>query len=225
VAVGIDHSRPLKALDLDQAPRHVRVLGHEARQPRRRGQLVQQTPREPPMQRADDGLVLADRLAIGAVAQPENDSSHLCWLALGSEAQRGKGPAHRLLGPRSASAGLKFPTQPPPGTFHLPQPSRARRNAASQPAREPGVGIPRLAAGKSVGRNRPAVPRTPKRLRQALARDQPGSVQALEMDAHATGMKPQLRCQLIGPRRTAEGRQMREQARTRRLGQHVTRTV
>jgi hypothetical protein len=45
------------------------------------------------------------------------------------------------------------------------------------------------------------------------------------MDPHATGMKPQLRCELIGPRRTAEARQVCEQSRARRLSQHVTRTV
>ena len=45
------------------------------------------------------------------------------------------------------------------------------------------------------------------------------------MDAHAAGMKPQLRRQLIGPRRVAEACQVGEQPRARRLGQHVTRTV
>lgn len=50
-------------------------------------------------------------------------------------------------------------------------------------------------------------------------------MQTLEVDAHAAGVKAQLRCELVGPRGTAETRQMCEQPRARRLGQHVTRTV
>ena len=45
------------------------------------------------------------------------------------------------------------------------------------------------------------------------------------METHATGMKSQLRRELIGPGRAAEGRQVCEQSRARRLGQYVTRTV
>jgi hypothetical protein len=50
-------------------------------------------------------------------------------------------------------------------------------------------------------------------------------VQALQVDTHATGMKPQLRCELVSPCRTAEARQMCEESRARRLGQRVGRTV
>src|SRR5437588_3618203 len=95
VAFGAARSRPLETLNLDQAPGTVRILGHEARQPRRRGQLVQQPSRQPPVQRADDGLVLADGLTIGTVAEPKGDAS-LRRLALGSETQRGQRSAHRL---------------------------------------------------------------------------------------------------------------------------------
>ena len=95
---------------------------------------------------------------------------------------------------------------------------------ANQRARLP-VGARVLADRKGVGGDRPAVARAPDLLRHALASDQACAAQTLEMDAHAAGMKPQLRCELVGPRRVAEARQVSEQSRARRLGQHVTRTV
>ena len=45
------------------------------------------------------------------------------------------------------------------------------------------------------------------------------------MDTHATWMKPQLQRELMGTSWAGEGRQVCEQSRARRLGQHVTRTV
>jgi hypothetical protein len=224
MAVGTARSRSFEALDLDHAPGTVRILGHEARQPRRRGELVQQPASQPPMQRADDGLVLADCLTIGTVAEPKSDAS-LRRLALGSESERGERSAHRLLSGGSTARGRKLASQLPAGTLHLPQPSRARRNAAGQPARQLPVGTGWLTTREGIGRDRPAVARSPKRLRRALASDQTGSVEALQVNADAARVKPQLRCELIGPRRTAEARQVCEQPRPRRLSQHVTRTV
>ena len=217
-------SRSLETLNLDHAPGTVRVLGHEAGQPRRRGDLVEQSTRQSPVQRADDRLVLADCLTVGTVAEPKGDAS-LRRLALGSETQRGQRSAHSLLSRRSTSSERKLASQVPAGTLDLPQPSRARRDAPSQPAGQLPVGTRWLATRQGIGRDRPAVARAPKRLRHPLAHDQTGSVQALQVDAHTAGMKPQLRRKLISPRGTAEARQMCEESRARRLGQRVARTV
>ncbi len=45
------------------------------------------------------------------------------------------------------------------------------------------------------------------------------------MDAHPTGVEPQLGSQLVGAHRTSQTHQSGEQAGTSRLGQGVTRTV
>lgn len=92
-----DDSGLREALDLYQATRAIRILCHEAHQPRRRVELVQQAACQPAVQRANDGLVLVNRVPIGAVAEPEGNAS-LRGLSLGSEAQGGEGPAHPLLG-------------------------------------------------------------------------------------------------------------------------------
>jgi len=86
----------LKALDLDQASRAIRVFGDEARQPRRWGQLIQQSARQATVQSADDRLILVNRVPVGAVTEPKSHASFR-RLAPGSEAQGGERPAYPLL--------------------------------------------------------------------------------------------------------------------------------
>lgn len=177
IARSFDRSRRLEAVDLYQAPGVVGILGYEVREPSRGFEFVQQASCQAAVQDADDRLVFADGVSVGAVAQPEGHLSLPAALALRREPEGGEGAAHLLLGMRAGVLGCELVSQVLSGALDLTQAPRTRRRAPGQPARELTVGVGWLPTRQSVNRHRPAVPRSPSRLRRPLARDESGCPQ------------------------------------------------
>jgi hypothetical protein len=214
-----------EALDLDQAAGTARILGDELREPRGGLELVEEPARQPAMQRAHGLRVLAGRLAVRTVAQPIGDSSGLPRLSLRRKTQRNERAAHRRRRVRVASAVKELPADLAPRALDLAQAGWAGRDAAREPSREPAVGVGRLPTAPRVGCDRPAVARPATRPGLSLALDEPGFLQALEMDSNTAGMKAELGGELIGSGGPREARQTREQPGTGGLSEEVARAL
>jgi hypothetical protein len=93
------------ARDVDQAAGEVGVTGFKPGEPGFGGRYIQQTASDAPVQRANRGLVLADGVAIGAVAQPEREAPTLCRFELRLESERAQRRLQRVLGARVVGRG------------------------------------------------------------------------------------------------------------------------
>ena len=176
--------------------------------------------REAAVQGADDVLVLAYRVAVGAVAQPAAQPPFRLTLDLGLEAERGQQVADRLLGRRGGRRG-ELLSDPAAGGLDLAQAGGRGGNAAREPDRERAVGVRRVAAGAGGGRDRPFVAGPPAWSGGAAVGHQAGVAHALQVacarrwDA-GPAARPARRW-----RRRRRAAEEREQPSTRRLGEHV----
>lgn len=93
------------ARDVDHAAGEVGVTGFKPGEPGFGGRDVQQSAGDAPVQRANRGLVLADGVAVGAVAQPDREAPALCRFELRLEAERAQRRLQRVLGARVVGRG------------------------------------------------------------------------------------------------------------------------
>src|SRR5215212_5547711 len=175
------------------------------------------------MKCADGRLVLAYRIAVGAIAQSICQPSGGIDLAARLKAKRDESGVHALLGRAGLERllGTEVGADLPSGRLDGAQAGPAASDGACQPA--PQVGVPGrwLSVWLCVRRDEPHVARSPWALSTALARHETGFAEALEVQAHAIGMQAKLFGQLLGPGRPAEIAQEREEARASRLRERV----
>src|SRR5215211_654336 len=175
------------------------------------------------MKCADGRLVLAYRIAVGAIAQSVRQPSGGIDLATRLKAKRHQSGVHALFGRTGPRLGLgpEVATDLPSGRLDGAQAGPAGSECPCQPAAQ--VRVPgRWLAGRScVRRADPHVARPPGALPRPLARHEAGVAKALKVQAHAVGMQAKLFGQLLGASGPTEIAQEREEPRASRLGQRL----
>ena len=202
--------------------RRCRGRAGRSRQLRLRFQRVEQPVGDAAMQRADDLLVLAHRLAVGAVAQPVGQRSGESASRSGWKPSEASVACIRLLRRLGLARGRARGRSRDRRLDSRRRP--ARGDHAGEPAAEVGVSARRVAAGPAASGAIAHMSRgRPRRLRRAFACDEPG-LETFEVHADAVGVQAQLRAassSVVAGRRSSF--ETREQPRAGRLGERVIR--
>src|SRR6516164_767542 len=143
-----------EAAQLDHAAGLVGVTRHERVELRLRLDHIEQAPGDALVERADRCLVLAHRVAVGAVAQADPETVSIGPLDRRLEPERGQRDLERVRGEvllRRSQLVADLPT----GLLHAAQPSRSRVQRAREPAAEILIRARGSPAGPGVGGDRP----------------------------------------------------------------------
>ena len=150
------------------------------------------------MQRADHRLTLADRFAIGAVAQAIRQPVSDDRFALGLKPERCQDVMQLALARDLSIAGGKLAADLPSGGLDLANACAAVGQRPHQPDGQLGIARGGMASGQCVRTDQPAVARAPARQPLAIASHQPGVLQTLEVRAYPVGMQAESLGQLGG---------------------------
>ena len=172
------------------------------------------------MQRADHGLVLRDRFAIGAVAEHVAHVGAIARAALRGEPERGQASWSASSDGAIATLGRDLAADLVTGGLDVLEtaagPGRAREPLAELLERL------RAAAGRARSRgDGPFLARPAARLRDVAALEQPDVGELLQLNAHRVRVAADASGQLLGAGRTAQLRQCLEEPRADRVREDV----